>query len=367
MKEKSFSVFILLVVILFSFPACSSGDDIPEEYFEIIEKKDSVPNNPNQNNKDNSDSDESNTDNPNTDNPNTDNPNTDNPNTDNPNTHIFKMEPYFHLVKNGGGQQGAALYGDLLFHATANSEIHIYNMREKKHITTLKLGIMGHADTLCFGIQKVEDNDEFPVLYVSGSNSNTAGKGGDIYVYRLVRSKDETGNEKWQGSLMQHIITPDVSIIGSYPDVVIDTDKKIMWIMGWLNPNNYDTKEGANCTNCFSKYNIPDIKDGKLDKNGVYQLSLSDEERRSYFLVYDIHAITQGICYYNGKIICPYGMPSLPFKGVDVVDIENEKITQNVNLKGASIYEAEAAVIYENFLYILGQREYIYKCTGLDI
>lgn len=356
MKEKTIPAIILLTVILFSFPACSSGDDSLEETFEIIEKTDSVPSNPNQDSQDDSDSGESDTGT-------IDNKEDQDP----PIPNVFKMEPYFHLVKNGGGQQGAALYGDYLFHATANSEIHIYNMKEKKHITTLKLGTMGHADTMCFGIQKVEENDEFPVLYVSGSNSNTSGKGGDIYVYRLIRLTDEGGNEKWESSLVQHIVTPDVSIIGSFPDVVIDTSKKIMWIMGWLNPNDYDKEAGENCTNCFSKYNIPDIRDGKPDNKGIYQLTLSDEERLSYFLVYDIHAITQGICFYNGKIICPYGMPSLPFKGIDVVDIEKEMITQNVNLKGASIYEAEAAVMYENFLYILGQREYVYKCSGLDL
>ena len=358
MKEKIFPFTLLLAVILFSFPACSSGDDRNEEVFEIVEKNDSVQNKP-----EDSDSDEGDSD--------TDDSDSGYIINDGSNdTHApkyFKMEPYFRLVANGGGQQGAALYGDYLFHATVNGETHIYNMKEKKHITTLKLGTMGHADTMSFGRQKVDESDDFPVLYVSGSQSNTIGKGGDIYVYRIQRTSDETGEEKWQGSLIQHIVTPDVAIVGSFPDVVIDTDKKIMWIMGWLSPNGYDTKEGANCTNCFSKYNIPDIRDGKLDKNGVYQLSLSDEERLSYFLVYDIHAITQGICYYNGKIICPYGMPSRPFKGIDVVDIEKEKITQNVNLKGASIYEAEAAVMYEKNLYILGQREYIYKCSGLDL
>lgn len=363
MKEKIFPITLLLAVILFSFPACSSGDDRNEEVFEIIEKNDSDPSNSEGGDQNSGDTDSGDSD--------TDSLDTGYIINDGSNdTHApkyFKMEPYFRLVANGGGQQGAALYGDFLFHATANSEIHIYNMKEKKHITTLKLGTMGHADTMCFGIQKVEENDEFPVLYVSGSNSNTSGKGGHIYVYRLTQSTDEGGNEKWEGSLVQHIVTPNISIIGSFPDVVIDTDKKNMWIMGWLSPDGYDTEEGANCTNCFSKYNIPDIRDGKLDNNGVYQLTLSDEERLSYFLVYDIHAITQGICFYNGKIICPYGMPSRPFKGVDVVDIEKEKITQNVNLKGASIYEAEAAVMYEKNLYILGQREYVYKCSGLDL
>ena len=277
---------------------------------------------------------------------------------------VFKLEPFFPLTRGGGSLQGAALYGDYLFHATAGNNIHIYNFSKKEYITMLKMSTMGHADTMSFGFQKYDDNDEFPVLYVSGSNSNSAGSGGDIYVYRIVRSVDEDGSDKWQGTLIQHITTPDVAVIGSFPDVVIDNDNKVMWVMGWLTAYDYNKEDGSGCANCFSKYNIPDIRNGKQDNKGVYQLTLTEEERLSYFTIYDIHAITQGLCYYNGRIICPYGNS---FKGIDVVDVNKEQLVYHVNLKGSRIGEPEAVVIYENKLYVLGQGDYVYSCSGLEL
>lgn len=336
LKRNAIIHMLLLMAILMCF-ACSSGDERIEEIFEIIEKKDSILGD------------------------------SINEGQTSPTQSVFTMEPYFPLTKGGGSLQGAALYGDYLFHATSGSTIHIYNMKEKRNIATMKLGTMGHADTICFGIQKVEENDEFPVLYISGSQSNTLGKGGDIYVYRIIHSTDETDNENWQGSLIQHIVTPDVAVVGSFPDVVIDVDNSVMWMMGWLTSYEYDKESGGGCTNCFSKFKLPDIREGKQDNKGVYQLTLTEEDRLSYFLVYDIHAITQGLCYFNGKIICPYGMPSVTYKGIDIVDVEKERVVYNVNLKGSKIAEAEAAVVYENNLFLLGQGDYVYICTGLDL
>lgn len=323
-------LFFLIGLFLLALPACSSGNDDVDEFFEIVET-DSIKADSTQ-----------------------------------PKQNGFKLEPFFPLTKGGGGLQGAAIYGDYLFHATSSNAIHIYDFKQKQYITMLKMGTMGHADTMCFGIQKVDEKDEFPVLYVSGSQSNTSGKGGDIYVYRIVRSTDDSGNEIWQGVMVQRIISPDVAIVGSFPDVVIDKENNNMWIMGWLTSYTYDKESGFGCTNCFSKFTIPDITEGKQDGKGVYQLTLKEEDRLSYFLVNDIHAITQGLCYFKGKIICPYGIPSVSYKGIDVVDVNKEKLIYNVNLQGSKVGEAEAAVVYDDNLYILGQGDFVYSCTGLS-
>lgn len=331
MNLKQLSLLITGLLSL-TLPACSSGNDFVDDYFEIVEA-DSIK-----------DDDFA-----------------------QPKQNVFKLEPFFSLVKGGGFLQGAAIHGNYLFHATSNNYIHVYDFERKKYITMFKMGTMGHADTMCFGTQKVDENDEFPVLYISGSQSNIVGKGGNIYVYRIVRTTDDSGNDIWQGGVVQRIISPDVAVVGSFPDVVLDKDNKCMWIMGWLTGNPYNKDDGTGCTNCFSKFTIPDISAGKKDSKGVYQLTLKEEDRLSYFLVNDIHAITQGLCFYNGKIICPYGKPSVPYKGIDVVDVNKEKLIYNVNLKGSKIGEAEAAVVYNDRLYILGQGDYVYSCIGLEL
>lgn len=279
---------------------------------------------------------------------------------------LLKLEQYFQLYNGYCVVEGAAIYGDYLFQVSVGSELHIYNFAKKKYIATIKLKKVGHADTICFGTEKVEENDEFPVLYISGPKVYEAGKKGEIYVYRILRETNEQGLENWQGTLRQIIKTPDVTIVGNYPDIVIDEKNKCMWMMGWFSQLGHNA-DGGGCTNIFSRFPIPSITDGTKDNKGVFYLTLSEESRLSYFLVYDIHATTQGLCFYNGMIICPYGKPSVSYKGVDFVDINKQQVIANINLAGSIIYEAEAAVVANNGLYIVGQRDYIYKCSGIDV
>lgn len=276
-----------------------------------------------------------------------------------------KLDYYFRLYQGGKSTQGGAIYGNFLFQASTSSELHVYNFEEKKYITTIKLPDFGHADTMCFGVEKVQDDDDFPVLYISGPNVNKAGDKGHIYVYRIFNNLDEHDVENWKGELIQRIKTPDVSVVGYYPDVVIDDKNNCMWIMGWFSQIEYNQDDGSGCTNVFSKFPIPSITDGIKDKNGVYQFTMTDESRLSYFMTYDIHAIQQGLCFYNGIIICPYGKPGQSYKGIDFIDIDKQQVIANINLAGSILYEAEAAIVVNDELYILGQKDFVYRCSGL--
>ena len=44
---------------------------------------------------------------------------------------VFKLEEYFQLHRGNNYAEGATLYGDYLFQASLNSELHIYNFEEK--------------------------------------------------------------------------------------------------------------------------------------------------------------------------------------------------------------------------------------------
>ena len=323
--------FLLFIISLFILSSCSSA---PEDTLEITINK--------ENTESTSDKDEDS------------------------NPSVLKLDYYFELYHGNNYAEGAALYGDYLFQAEIGSQVNIYNFAEKKYITTLRLSNLGHADTMCFGIEKVDDNDEFPVLYISGSKVYEDGKRGNIMVYRILRETDEQGLEKWSGTLVQHIKTPDVAVVGSYPDIVIDEKGSSMWIIGWFQKMGYNTNDGSGCTYIFSKYQTPSITDGTKDKKGVYQLVLSEENRQSYFLLYDVHAITQGLCFYNGIIICPYGKPTVSYKGIDFVDVKKQQLIANVDLAGSIIYEAEGAVVVKSEMYIVGQRNFVYKCNGID-
>ena len=278
-----------------------------------------------------------------------------------------KLDYYFRLYQGGKSTQGGAIYDVFLFQASTSSELHVYNFEEKKYITTIKLPDFGHADTMCFGVEKINEDDEFPALYISGSNVYKPGEKGNIYVYRIFRNLDEQDVEKWKGELCQHIKTPDVAVVGNYPDVVIDPKNNCMWMMGWFSQMEFNYNDGSGCTNIFSKFQIPSITDGIKDKNGVYQFTMTDESRLSYFMTYDIHAIQQGLCFYNGIIISPYGKPSVGYKGIDFIDVNKQQVFANINLAGSILYEAEAAVVVNNELYILGQKDFVFKCNGINM
>ena len=279
----------------------------------------------------------------------------------------FKLDYYFSLNRGGNYTQGGAIFGDYLFQVTTGSELHVYNFTEKEFVTTIKLPIAGHADTMCFGVEKVNEDDEFPALYISGQNVNKPGSQGDIYVYRISKYIDDLGVENWKGELVQCIKTPDVAVVGYYPDVVIDSNNNCMWMMGWFSQMEYNVYDGSGCTNIFSKFPIPSITDGTKDKNGVYQFAMTEESRLSYFMTYDMHAIQQGLCFYNGIIVCPYGGPSVKYKGIDFIDTNKQMVFANINLAGSIIYEAEASFVYKDELYLLGQNDYVYKCFGMDM
>ena len=280
---------------------------------------------------------------------------------------ISKLEEYFQLYRGRNYAEGAAIFGDFLFQASLSSELYVYNFAQKEYIATIKLSNIGHADTMCFGTEKVDENDEFPILYISGSQVYEEGKRGNIYAYRLIRQKDEQGVENWSGTLIQHIKTPDVAVVGSFPDVVIDEKENCMWMVGWFQNMGYNSDDGSGCTYIFSKYQMPSITEGTKDKKGVYQFVMSEENRMSYFLTHDVHAITQGLCFYNGMIICPYGKPDVPYKGIDFVDVNKEQVVANIDLAGSLINEAEAAVVANETLYLVGQKSCVYKCVNLNL
>lgn len=112
---------------------------------------------------------------------------------------VFKLEEHLQLYRGHNYAEGAAVYGDYLFQASLNSEIHIYNFKERTYITSIKLPNVGHADTICFGVEKVDENDEFPALYISGAKVYEEGKGvlymfTDFYEKRMNKVR-KTGAE----------------------------------------------------------------------------------------------------------------------------------------------------------------------------
>ena len=249
-------------------------------------------------------------------------------------------------------QQGAASYGKYLFHFTSGTICNIYDLEQKVHLGQMQyeMSELKHCDTACFGAYKVDEKDEFPVIYISGSQVDKPDDYGLIWVYRILHI-----GEVWNLKLHQIIKTPVVEEVGAFPDALLDNYDGCMWIMGWITSLANPKKNGSGAYLNFVKFKTPAIEDGILDENGIRNVTLSMAESITSFVVNDAHAIQQGICLWNHKVYVPYGVSTLGYQGVDIVSLDEGRVVRNINLMGSSVVEPEAVFFYKGEMYIADQ------------
>lgn len=246
-------------------------------------------------------------------------------------------------------QQGAALFGDYLFHFNKNSECLIYNIKYKSFVAKVK-GVYdknGHCDTACFGKIKYRWYDSFPLLYVSGSTTKMNDECGKIWVYRVLHKK-----KVWSLTLVQVIKTPHIRNIWAYPDAVFDNVGR-MWLMGWDYRISFKN-EAQRAKVIFNVFDCPRPNDGK-QKDGIYYYSMKYEDLLDTFEIDNTHRVQQGICFHDNLIYVPYGSTASGYQGIDVIDISSKKVIANYNLMGTSVKEPEAVFVYKRNIYIADQ------------
>ena len=214
---------------------------------------------------------------------------------------VVKVENYLKQASTHA-QQGAASYGKYLFHFTSGKICNIYDLEQKVHLGQMQyeMSALKHCDTVCFGAYKVDEKDEFPVIYLSGSNVDDLNAYGLIWVYRIINN-----GEHWNLELLQIIKTPRVKDVGICPDALLDNYDGCMWIMGWKTNLAKSQKNGSGVYLNFAKFKTPALEDGILDKNGIRIVSLSIEDAITSFVVNNAHAIQQGICLWNHNVYLP--------------------------------------------------------------
>lgn len=264
---------------------------------------------------------------------------------------VVKVENYLKQATTQA-QQGAASYGKYLFHFTSGSICNIYDLEQKAHLGQMKyeMSAIKHCDTACFGTYKVDEKDEFPVIYLSGSQVDKLDNNGLIWVYRILHN-----GENWNLELHQIIKTPVIEDVGAFPDALLDNYDGCMWIMGWKTNLAKSAKNGSGADLNFAKFKTPALEDGILDRNGIRNVTLSITDVITSFVVNNAHAIQQGICLWNHKVYVPYGVSTLVYQGIDVVSLDEERVVRNINLMGSSVVEPEAVFFYKGEMYIADQ------------
>lgn len=269
-------------------------------------------------------------------------------------THYASAQPVVRVVnyferESPCSQQGAAAYGKYLFLFSEKGVCNIYDLDTKAYLGQMEYeeSDIKHCDTACFGIHKVEEKDEFPVVYISGSQVDKLSEKGLIWVYRIIHD-----DEKWNMKLYQVIRTPVVKDVGSFPDALSSNSDGCIWIIGWDTNRARPSRDGCGAYLKITKFKTPALKDGAIDKNGIRLVDFSMSESITSFIVNNAHSIQQGLCLKNQKIYVPYGLSAFGYQGIDIISLEERRVVQNINLMGTSVGEPEATFFYKGEMFI---------------
>ena len=199
-----------------------------------------------------------------------------------------------------------------------------------------------HANAVCFGTEKYDADDNYPLLYVNAYNTPGLPQGA-CYVYRLLNNMST--------SLQQQILinfTEDPiwagngSSVRPYGNFIVDTDNNKLYV--------YVMIDSLNVTRFF-KFDLPELSDGavvRLEKTDIIE----------YFDIEWMYYM-QGACYFNGKIYASCGFTSADCK-LYVIDLATKKVTSVVPL-GGFIAEPETVFVYNDTLYVAGNAKSIFK------
>lgn len=255
-------------------------------------------------------------------------------------------------------QQGAALYNKYLFQFTALGICDVYDMKKKQHIAQMNYesSTQKHCDTACFGWYKVDKKDDFPVIYVSGSQIWQNKEHGLIWVYRIVHKK-----KKWGLSLVQIIKTPQIENTGICPDALLESSDSTMWIMGWKTDISHPKKDGSGADLTFMKFKVPSLNEGHLDGHGIRTTEIILVDTLESFDIHNAHIVQQGLCLRNKKVYVPYGGSTDGYQGIDVISLKERRVIKSIDLMGTKVFEPEAVFFYKDEMFVADQATTIKK------
>lgn len=223
-----------------------------------------------------------------------------------------------------GGNQGGAVYNDLLFIFNADHKnCYVIDMQTKALVQNIALTqeTNFHCNCVNFGIEKADAADEFPLLYVDGYYTKTC------YVYRITGDRGSFALTK-----VQTITYPST---WNHPEMFIDRDANTMWVLD---------DQTNNVT--FKRMAIPALSAGDVTLSADNVL---DEVNIG------VTPVTQSGSIFNGDLY--FGAGYTGEGKVYVIDLYAEKrIVTKINYG----YEPQTPLIWNGNLYVL-------MSAGLDL
>ena len=228
--------------------------------------------------------------------------------------------------------QGADCYGDYLFQFVhSNSKVYIYNLDEKTltDVAVLPSNTKNHCNNVSFSNVYYNENDTFPLLYVSGSPSETYNH---VQVYRVVTNEDKITLQK-----VQEITLPPSSSKNQlyWTGAVMDNENNFMYV--------YANGQKAQIT----KFSIPDINQ--------MEVQLTDNDILEQFSVSGF-THQQGACIKDNLLYVMDGVPQWGDTNyLRIIDLKTKKDIKKINISdyGYRSIEFESISRYKDF-FILG-------------
>lgn len=218
-----------------------------------------------------------------------------------------------------GGQDGA-IYKNELFRFNTKGECYVYNLTDlnKQEVGELKSVayftldksdiIVPHSNAVCFGVEKFEQSDEYPLLYSNIYNNYAKPENkliGVCLVYRLQKINGEFKTtlvqmleigfcedaNLWKTNEVAHGVRP-------YGNFIVDRKNGEFWA--------FVMRDNQNTTRYF-KFNLPKVSNGEVDNRyNVKKVVLKESDILEYFDC-DYHHYIQGAILHQGKIYSTEG------------------------------------------------------------
>lgn len=248
--------------------------------------------------------------------------------------------------------QSAATYDNYaVFVSDGRMRMYLYNLAKKEMIYSL--GLKGvnrniyHCNQSSFGVEKYDDSDFFPLLYVS----QRAGTNGRCFieVFRIIpHYKSEIREfDSFDVELVQIVHLPKMTYENSLGNAncTIDSDNELMYIYSRNNNSLDDNFEQCKIT----QFAIPDVHEQVV--------SLENKDILSSFFI-DVSALyMQGGCINNSRLYIGQGDPAAGFVYLNVVDLTRQELVGRYDLQESGFnWEPEGCFFYDGSIVLTHTR-----------
>lgn len=271
------------------------------------------------------------------------------------------------------GQDGA-VYNGLLFRFETDGRCWVYDVAQQTeigHFTLDKSDILiPHCNAVCFGSERYEETDEFPLLYANLYNSyaNESDRmEGVCCVYRIQRTQD--GFTSTLVQLIRIGFTENLALwkslesngdIRPYGNFVVDTERQKLYA--------FVIRDKERVTRFF-EFSLPRMRDGVLNSAyGVPVVLLQESDICNWFDCNYTYYI-QGACCRNGKIysieggtVSPEKKPEKAFPRLMIVDMVNRDQLCHIDLYDLGLYKEPELIDFDgDFCYYADNLGSVYQ------